>query len=204
MVIKAVIFNLGGVYFTEGKEIAAKKIAKQFKLDAKQVADVMASSSDFGRQYRRGEITDDEFWEAVKKILFIDAATAELNKIWYESYIPIDGTVEIVKKLKNTGMKVYYLSDSVKERIAHLEENYNFLGNFTAGTLSHKVGLTKHDGPRIFRMTLTEVRELEEDVVFIDATKDYVEVAKSLGMQAILFKDPKQLAKDLKKLKVKF
>lgn len=197
---KAVIFDLGGVYFTDGKKIAAKRIAEKFNLDPKKVADVMVVDLDHGKKYRRDEITAQEFWEAVKEILFIDAPADDLNKIWYEAYEPIVDTVAIVKKLKKKGVRLYYLSDSVKERVEYLEEKHKFLEDFDDGIFSHKVHLTKRDGPRIFRMALTETGLRGEDVVFVDDRRDHVETAKSLGMQAIYFKNPKQLEDDLEKL----
>lgn len=201
---KAVIFDLGGVYFTDGRKIAAEKIAKEFNLDPKKVADVMVTDLDHGKKYRRAEITADEFWEAVKEILFIDAPGEDLNRIWCEAYEPIAETVEIVKKLKKKGIKLYYLSDSVKERIDYLEDKHTFLENFDDGIFSHKVHLTKRDGPRIFRMALTETGFGGDDVVFVDDSRDYCETAKSLGMQVIHFKNPKQLEADLKKLGATF
>lgn len=201
---KVVIFDLGGVYFTDGREIASKKIAKKFNLNPKLVADVMAVSSDFGKQYRRGDITYEEFWEAVKKILYIDAPAEELNRIWYESYEPVAEVVVIAKKLKKKGTKLFYLSDNAKDRVDYLQEKYNFLQEFDKGIFSHEAHVTKRDGPRIFRLALDETREDAENIVFVDDRREHVETAKSLGMQAIQFKNPKQLEADLKKLGVKF
>ncbi len=202
--VKAILLDLSGVYFTNGREIAAKKIADKFHLEVSHVADVMKGSSDIGKKYRRGEVTFDEFWDEVKKRLIIDTPNLELNKIWFESYEPIAETIEIVIKIKKKGVKLYYLSDSVKERVDFLDEKYKFKENFMGGILSHEVTLTKIDGPRLFRLAVEETRERSEDVVFVDCVRENVETAIGLGMQGILFKNPKQLEKDLKKLGLKF
>lgn len=202
--IKAILLDLGGVYFTDGKKIAAKKIAEKFHLDSDRVSEVMTGSSDIGKKYRRGEITFEEFWEEAKKRLLIDASSEELNRIWFESYEPIVETIEIVGKIKKKGIKLYYLSDSVKERVDFLDEKYKFKENFLGGILSHEVNLTKKDGPRLFRLAVEETRERSEDVVFVDDVRDNVETAIGLGMLGIHFKNPKQLEKDLKKLGLKF
>jgi HAD superfamily hydrolase (TIGR01509 family) len=202
--IKAILLDLGGVYFTDGKKIASRKIAEKFHLDTNRVAEVLAGDSDIGKKYRRGEITFEEFWEEAKKRLLIDASSEELNKIWFESYEPIAETIEIVGRVKKKGIKLYYLSDSVKERVDYMDEKYKFRDNFMGGILSHEVNLTKKDGPRLFRLAVEETRERSEDVVFVDDVWDNVETAIGLGMKGIHFKNPKQLEKDLKKLGLKF
>lgn len=202
--IKAVILDLGGVYFTDGRELASKKIAEKYHLVAKNIADIMTTSSVVGKKYRRGEITSEEFWEATKKMLLIDAPTEELNTIWIESYEPIEKTVAVVKALKDKGIKLYYLSDSTLERVEYLQGKYNFKEHFKGGIFSHEAGLTKLDGPRMFRLVLDETGEDNEEVIYVDDQKEYVDTAKSLRMQGIHFQNPKQFEKELKKLGVKF
>ena len=197
--ITAVIFDLGGVYFTDGTRIAVGNISKKFNLESEKVGEIFKTGSKIGTLYRKGEITAEEFWNEFKKIFKIDAENEELTRTWLESYEPIKGTVEIIQQLKVKGIKLYFLSDNVKERVEYLQGKYNFLENFIDGVFSHKVHKTKLDSTDIFKLALEMVKEKPENVVYIDDKEQYVKPAKELGMNTIQFKNPEQLKSDLKK-----
>lgn len=198
--IKAIIFDLGGVYFTDGKAIASKKIANKFGLDEKDIAKALHGSSEIGKKYREGQITVDEFWDSLKKQLSINAENSVLNKVWIESYRPIIGTVAIVKELKKKKLKLYYLSDNVRERVEYLQDRYNFLENFVGGVFSHVEHSIKEDGEVLFERILKKTGEKPEKVVYVDDRLDHTEKARKLGMNGIYFQNPKQLKVELKRL----
>lgn len=200
MKVKAIIFDLGGVYFTDGSELAARKMAKRFGLDKDLVSQTLTAKSDAGRRYRRGEITFHKFWDHVKKQLGIESDNNELNTLWLETYKPIAGTVEIIKRLRSKGIRLYYLSDNVKERAVHLQNKHNFLEHFIDGIFSHKVRLSKIDGLAIFQKALDQTGDDSSEVVYVDDKKEYVDEASKLGMKGIHFRSPAQLKKDLGKL----
>lgn len=202
--IKAIIFDLGGVYFTDGTKQAARKIAKKFGLDEDVVAKSLTAKSEAGRLYRRGEISYQDFWTAICKSLDVEGSADDLNKLWLDIYKPIEGTVEVIKRLNKSGAKVYYLSDNVPERANHLQSKYSFLENFTDGIFSHKVHLSKIDGDLIFQKAVELVGQKASDLVYIDDKTEYVEEAENLGMKGIVFISPSQLEKDLHALGIKF
>ena len=198
--IKAVIFDLGGVYFTDGTKIAIEKISKKYNLSFKSVQEILKTGSELSKLYRKGEITFKEFWDKVKNLLKIKADNKELNQIWVESYEPIQGTIEIIKQLKEKGIRIYYLSDNVKERVKYLQAKFNFLENFVEGVFSNEAHITKKEGVGVFKLALEKTNDKPEDVAYIDDKEEYVETAKKLGIKAICFKSPKQLEEEFKNL----
>lgn len=200
--IKSVIFDLGGVYFTDGTKLAIEKISNKYNLPIESVRNALDVDTELGTAYRKGEITAEEFWNKVKKILGIEANNNDLNKIWVGSYELIKGTVEIIKRLKNSGIKLYFLSDNVKERVEHTQKKFNFLKDFIDGIFSYEVHSTKGEGINIFRLALSKTGENPKNVFYVDDKEKYAETAKKLGMNAICFKSPKQLEEELKNLKV--
>lgn len=198
--IKSIIFDLGGVYFTDGTKIAIGKISKKYDLKYKSVERILKTGSELSTLYRRGEITFNKFWDKVKNILKINADNNKLNKIWVESYALIQGTIKLIKKLRKKGIKLYYLSDNVKERVEYLQAKFNFLENFIDGIFSNEAHATKKDGTKVFKLILEKTRDKPKNVVYIDDKEEYVETAKRLGMNAICFKSPEQLGEELKNL----
>lgn len=200
--IKAVILDLGGVYFTDGTTTAVKTISKKYNLKKESVEQFLRTSSELGSLYRKGLISADEFWNNAKKLTGIKASNNLLNKLYMESYTPIRGTIGIIRRLKEREIRIYFLSDNVRERVEYLQGKYKFMRYFIGGIFSHEVHMTKRDGKKIFRLALKKTREKPMDVVFVDDKESYVKTAKKIGMRAILFRNPKQLAAELKKLGV--
>lgn len=197
--IKAVIFDLGGVYFTDGTKIAIDKISKRYHLNRIDVENMLKAGSKTGILYRRGTITANEFWLEFKKKFSIRTKNSDLTKFWNGAYKPIRGTVKIVKELRRKRIQTHFLSDNVKERVNSLQKTYRFMENFNDGVFSYKVNNTKADGTAVFKMALEKTKNKPNEVIFIDDKESYVETAKKLGMKGIIFKNPKQLNTELKK-----
>lgn len=198
--IKAVIFDLGGVYFTNGTKIAIAKISKKYKIKKEDIERILLPGSEFGKLYRQGKITGKEFFKKLKKDFGIRAKDEELIEIWFGSYKPVKDVIKTIARLKKKGFKVYFLSDNVKDRAEFLEARYNFSRHFIEGIFSHKAGMTKFDGAKIFRMALRQTGEKPENVIFVDDNERHVEKAKDVGMNAIHFKNPKQFETAMKRL----
>lgn len=73
--IRAVIFDLGGVYFTDGTDIAVERISKKYKIKKESAEKFLRTGSELGTLYRKGLISADEFWDRSKKLSGIVAAT---------------------------------------------------------------------------------------------------------------------------------
>jgi putative hydrolase of the HAD superfamily len=198
--IKSVIFDLGGVYFTNGTRIAIEKISNKHNLNIESVEQSLEVDTELGTPYRKGEITTKEYWNKVKKFLGVEANNSDLNSMWVESYELIKGTVNTIKRLKDRGIKLYFLSDNVKERVEYTQKKFDFLKDFIDGIFSYEVHSTKGEGENIFRLALDKTGEKPENVVYVDDKEKYTETAKRIGMNAICFKNPEQLDEELKKL----
>lgn len=129
--IKAGIWDLGGVLFTNGTKLFVKDMSKKYRLDPKFVMEVMDGS--IGSLYRENQISKDEFWA---KALKIQADPDKLNAQWIDGYRLIKGTKDIVLTLRKK-MPQYYLSDNVPERIKRTNQRTGFLNWFDGGIFSY-------------------------------------------------------------------
>ncbi|MBI2660507.1 HAD hydrolase-like protein [Candidatus Woesearchaeota archaeon] len=195
--INSAIFDLGGVYFTDGTKEAVKKISQRYDLNPEELSNLFGTKSEIGKLYRQGKIKSKQFWNEFEKRFKLKVNEKELTKQWISFYKPIIGTINLIKKLRKKRIKIYFLSDNVKERSEHLQNKFNFLENFNGGLFSHKIGITKSDGIETFKMALKQTGDKAKNVVFIDDKEDYVKTAKKLGMQGIIFKSPQQLNNEL-------
>lgn len=198
--IKSIIFDLGGVYFTDGTKQAVKKISKKYRLPTEKVSKFFGTKSEIGKLYRQGKITSNQFWNEFEKLFKLKVNAQELTKLWISYYKPIKGTINLIKALKRKKIRIYFLSDNVKERSKQLQSQYRFEENFDDGVFSHKIGLTKSDGIGAFKIALELTKNQPKEVIFIDDKEDYVKMAKRLGMNAIHFRNPNQLQKEIGRL----
>ena len=198
--IKAIVFDLGGVYFTDGTSKAVKKVSQKYDLNSQEVSSFFGTKNKIGRLYRQGMISSLQFWQAFQKYFKIKVNKNDIIKQWILSYKPIRGNLDLLRKLRKKGLKIYFLSDNVKERSQILQGKYNFLKDFDSGVFSHEAGITKKDGSKIFKLVLRKTGNNPKEVIFIDDKEDYVKTARELGMNAVHYKNVKQLEKELKVL----
>ena len=193
------IFDLGGVVFTNGTKLAAEKIGKMFGIAARNVEDVL--KGDDGKAYRRGLIDGDVFWERAKERLGIDLSTERLSEIWHSSYKPVEGMFGLLEKLSKRHA-LYFLSDNTKERVEYLSK-YGFMKYFKGGLFSYEAGMTK-DNPEIFLALLEKFSIPASQSIYIDDKPEMVERAKGLGMEGIVFSGIEELEKALRELGVEW
>ncbi|OGY84540.1 MAG: hypothetical protein A3F54_05540 [Candidatus Kerfeldbacteria bacterium RIFCSPHIGHO2_12_FULL_48_17] len=199
--IKTLIFDLGGVYFTDGAATAIKSIAATYSLTEAQVTEVI--KGDLGTQYRIGAITPDEFWQRATAAWNITAPTAEIAAIWLQAYVPIPATIALIDRLQTAGYELLFLSDNAPDRIDYLEKTYHFLQHFQDGVFSHIAGVRKPD-PKMYQLVLQKTTTPAAQCLFIDDKPAMLEPARKLGMHVIHFTGPEQLEKDLQSLGLKF
>lgn len=197
MKITTIIFDLGGVYFTDGAKRFVQKMKELHGMPETNVLEVI--SGDLGKQYRTAEITPKVFWQKAKEHWGLDVDTMRLSKLWLDGYEPISGTVKLVDRLARAGYEVLFLSDNAPDRVDYLESRYKFLGKFKGGVFSH---VTKARKPheKMYTAVLDIASNLASQCVYIDDKSHLLEPAKLLGMHTIAFKTPEQAEHDLRLL----
>jgi len=195
-----VIFDLGGVYFTDGTTKAINVISEKYSLDVHMVANTFRG--ELGSSYREDKISSEIFWEIAKKSWKIEnEPTCELAQIWLEGYVPLEENINIIMQLKKNGHEVLYLSGSARDRVEYLRKKYNFTQHFEGGIFSFAIGVRK---PALlpYQCILKMASNIPQNCIYIDDKEKYLIPARRLGMKTILFASPKNLRCSLNKLGV--
>ena len=196
--IKTIIFDLGGVLFTNGTKKFIQDVSTKYGVPAKVVGDVM--DGEIGSRYREAKISRDEFWKLALEKLNISENVDVLEAQWIGGYELIKGTADIIFKLKEK-YKVHYLSDNVKERVTAIDKKFHFMEWFDGGVYSHDVGVRKPD-PKIYQVVLEKAGAKPEETVFIDDKAPALVPAEAMGIKTILFVSPEDLEIQLKNIGV--
>lgn len=109
----------------------------------------------------------------------------------------IQGTVEILEALRRAKIPNYAITNFSAEKFEVACEAFPFLGKFDGIVVSGAEKLIKPD-PKIYRLLLERYGLKAGDCLFIDDVPKNVEGARAVGMQAVQFTSPAQLADDLR------
>lgn len=108
----------------------------------------------------------------------------------------IDGTVEVLRELKQGGLRLYALSNWSAETWPHALDRFAFLQWFDGLVISGLEGLKKPD-PEIYELLLSRFEVDAPRALFIDDLRVNVQAAKDSGLEAIEFRNAAALRRDL-------
>jgi hypothetical protein len=83
--IKTLVFDLGGVLFSEGKSVVLDELASVHGHDRKLVGALLSSPQSIS--LRKGLISDERFWGWAQLQLPSDYDCELIQRAWYNSYI---------------------------------------------------------------------------------------------------------------------
>ncbi|MBI2129222.1 HAD family phosphatase [Candidatus Woesearchaeota archaeon] len=193
--IKAIIFDLGGVYFSPGTEIAYEKLVKEFPhINSEKVRLIMRGGK-LSRGYKSGKYSKKEFWKKAKELAGLNFDDKKFSKIWNSSYTLNTDVKNIVIKLRKN-YKIAVLSGNIRERIRFLNKKHGFKKNFDVIVFSYMVGASKPK-LKIYNEVLKRLKSKADECIFIDNSRKMLKPAEKLGMRTLLFKNAKQLRKEL-------
>lgn len=121
---------------------------------------------------------------------------------WIESITGMfDGTVEIMRQLKQKRYPLYGLSNWSAETYPLAREKYHFFDMFDDIVLSGAVGHNKPE-PEIYQIMLKKIGRAAQECLFIDDSLPNIQQAEKMGFQTILFQSPEQLKESLQRLEI--
>jgi 2-haloacid dehalogenase len=110
-----------------------------------------------------------------------------------------EGTVAIMKQLKQAGYPLYGLSNWSAETFPRAREKYDFFDLLDDFVISGDVGHVKPD-PEIFRILLSKIGRPAQECLFIDDALANIDQAQKMGFATIHFQSSEQLAQSLREL----
>ncbi len=195
METKLIVFDIGGTVFSKGKQAFIDLLAQELNKNRKEIADII--DGPHALDYRRSKISAREYWRIVAEQLN-RSDLGDLEKLWFDQYIPITNMPELVAQLRKH-YKTAYLSNNTPERVAYLQKKYSFLDWFDGGIFSYEVRTVKSDGG-LYEELLKRFNVFKpQEILVIDDREQNLPTIQKLGFQAILFQNSEQLISELEK-----
>lgn len=193
--VKNIIFDLGNVLLNF-KPIVYLHTQISDKAKVQEIYEEIFTSKEW-LMLDRGMITEED---AINEICNRSTENTELIKLamnnWYQLLTPIEGTVEILKKLKHKGYRLYVLSNFHLLAYEDVTKRYEFFKYFDGGIISYKEKLIKPDKD-IYDKLIKKYKINPKESIFIDDTIENIESARMLSFKTILYINSKDLREKL-------
>ena len=197
--IKAICFDLDGVYFTSrGKNSFRQALIEEYGIP-KETADHLLSKSPEMAQLVRGQLSPKDFWNKVRSITGIIASDEELTLRWVRDYEVDERVRNAVLKAKEGGYKTCVCTNNNGIRLPLLVERFNLAKVFDYIVSSHEVGFTK-PSKEIFQVLLNQTSILPSELVYSDDNSERLAGARELGIHTFVFENFEQFLGELSKL----
>ena len=199
MVVKCIIFDLGGVIVELDFSRFFNEVITPSPLNKPSTPIMM----EFFRQsdtFHQGKITKEEFYQLACELLQV----CSLNqKAFYAAFNSIIADInleilELIRSIKESNnVKLMCLSNINISHWKYLKkQNWDIWNLFDDFILSHEIHLTKPD-PAIFELAIRMAKCKPEEILFIDDGLNNVKAASALKIKAIRFNNIEKLKEDL-------
>jgi len=185
--ITTLFLDIGGVLLTDGWDHhARKRAATNFKLEW---AEIEARHNVTFDTYEEGKLTLEDYLARVVFYQKRPFTRAQFRRFMFAQSKPYPEMIELVAQLKvRHGLKIAVVSNEARELNAYRIRTFKLNGFVDFFISSCFVHLRKPDAA-IFRLALDIAQTPARQVVYIENTPMFVQVAEGLGIRSILHTD---------------
>jgi putative hydrolase of the HAD superfamily len=194
--IKAILFDFGGVLAEEGFREGLKAIAKGKGLDPEDFHKISADLV-YQKGYITGRCDEHSYWNAVREKTGVKGDDQEFREEVLKRFKLRPKMMAVVEKIKSSGFIMAILSDQTNW-LDELDQRTPFHHRFDYVFNSYHLKKTKRD-PSIFREVCTLLGVRPKEALFVDDNLENVKRAKSQGLMAIRFQGAREFQMEIKK-----
>lgn len=182
--LKALLFDFGGVLAEEGFQEGLKAIGKNNGLDPDRFF-TLADDLIFESGYLTGRADETAYWNELRERTGIGGSNGELREELLKRFVLRPGMIAAVDRLRSRGFLVAMLSDQTNwldelDRETFLSRHFDRVFN------SFKLHKSKRDAS-IFQDVCRDLGVKTGEALFIDDNIDHIRRAEGAGLHAIHF-----------------
>ncbi len=193
--IRNIVFDCGGV-IADVKYMDLLRKYKPNPIEMARLAVILADGKEWS-DWNKGLMTLDEMADMLSERYpkYRDMLSRAL-KDDFLGYLEIDeGMRKTVASLKKSGYGIYLLADIPMEfhKVFMQDEIYKFIDG---GVFSYEEHVRKPD-KSMYEKLCAKYKLVPGECLFVDDNKKYLEPAKAMGMQVVLFSKPQAAIKEI-------
>ena len=187
--VTTLFLDIGGVLLNDGWDhIARRKVAKHFKLEWAEMEERHRLTFE---THEEGKLTFEEYLGRVVFYQKRPFTRVQFRRFMCEQSASFPGMIDLIRQLKvRYGLKIVVVSNEarvVNDYRIHKFKLGGFVDSFISSCFVH---IRKPDAD-IFRLALDIAQTPARQVVYIENTPMFVQIAEGLGIRSILHTDYK-------------
>ena len=194
--LRAIIFDIGRVLVRVDVARAMQGLASGTSLTPSELWSAIEKDPRWP-DWQEGRIKPRDWYHHLANRLGGGLTFEQFTEVWNRALDPVPIHEDSIFESISQRYRLALLSNTDPIHVRHLEATYSFFTYFPSRIYSCAVGASK-PAPLIYREALRAVKARAEEALYIDDIAAYVEAAQRLGMKAIQFQSPAQLASALK------
>jgi putative hydrolase of the HAD superfamily len=181
--VTTLFLDIGGVLLTDGWDRhARRRAAKAFKLDGAEMEERHHMTFE---TYEEGRLTLEDYLDLVVFCQKRAFTRAQFRRFMHAQSTPYPQMIALLGRLKASyGLKIIVVSNEARELNAYRIRHFKLTELVDAFISSCFVHVRKPDA-EIFRLALDISQASAGQVVFIDNTRMFVDLAQGLGIRSI-------------------
>lgn len=197
--IKTIFFDIGNVLVSFDFTPAIRRTAARSPYSVEEISG-RAFKNPLFRDYERGRVTTDKFFQHAKELFQFDGTIGELELAWSEVFTPIEEHLLLVRSLSQH-YPLALISNTNESHMRHLARQHDFFTFFQEKIYSHEVGHAKPSA-EIYKTALKRMKAAPETSLFIDDLEENVLAPSQMGWQTIHLKSGDSLQNALRRYKL--
>jgi putative hydrolase of the HAD superfamily len=193
----ALLFDLGRVVFDIDFNQALACWAGHAACEPAQLASRFSSRDEIYRRHEKGEISDAEFFAALRASLGIELSDAQFLEGWNAIFAgEMPGIAPLLARAAKR-LPLYAFSNTNNAHVEHFPGIYaGVLGHFREMFLSSSIGLRKPDAAA-YDHVVKAIGVPASRIVFFDDLAENIEGARARGLTAVHVRSPDDVAEAL-------
>jgi len=194
--IRAICFDLDGVYFTKHWKKAFEDVLCKKTWDDELVKNFLYKSEEM-RDLCLGHLTEKQFFDRAKTKLWIEQTLWEFSSLRIKGYRVDDAVHSLISWLRKSWYLICSCTNNNGIRLDALVKKFNLDKVFDHITSSHRVHFFK-PSVEIFASLLSDLWCEGAELVYADDNPERLTWAKNLWIKTFLYKDIEWYKNDLK------
>jgi epoxide hydrolase-like predicted phosphatase len=185
--IKAIIFDMGGVFVQTTDKNPRSNLAKKYGLDDEALS-LLVFQSETAQKATIGEIDENDHWKFIGDHFGVNPLElANFQEDFWGGDTLDEDLVRFTKTLKEK-YKIGLLSNAWSGARALLTRKFGFLDLFDVSVFSAEVKMAKPD-PKFYFWMLNKLNVKAQEALFVDDYIENITAAKELGFKTVHFKN---------------
>lgn len=200
--LKTIFFDIGNVLCLFDPRKMVQEISRYSLIAPKKIENLL-NQANVLKKYSLGQWTTKDLFNLIQNNCPQQLEWSAFNQALYDAFVPNTALWTWIETLKKGRMRLILISNTSEPQYNHWKKTYPIFDLFDDRVLSFELGIYKPD-PRIFEIALSRAKASPNECLYIDDIPLFIESAKKVGLEGIVYTTQENLENELKQRIVSF